>query len=206
MLYGILKNATNTGLDSELAGVFAAPLLVASNQPAFVGDTMTLRRIAASTTAQRWELSASIAITQGDADLFMNMVLSGYSGDIYVRMPQMFRSNASIPLGLTLTLNGSAAAGTNTINISGAGNNLVNGEFIKFASHSKVYMIVDKGTSGNAVKIFPNLISTVPTSNAIAYGGKVTMKAKYDPSTILGISFKDGILSDGGTIKIVEAL
>lgn len=205
MQYGILNSSTNTGIDSELAAVFSAPISISSNQPAFGADTLSLKRSSASTGAQRWEISAMLMPSTDGVDIFTNMLTSGYGEFMYVRMPQLYRNGAQMPTGLSLTVAG-APQGSDTVNISGAGSNLLKGEFIKFASHAKVYMIIDKGVNGVGVKISPRLIAPVTVGTVVNYGGKVTMRCKYEFNTVLGLQFNDGILSSPGQVKVVEAL
>ena len=205
MQYGILNSSTNTGIDSELAAVFAAPIGIASNQPAFGADTLSLRRSSASTGAQRWEITAAIAPSADSVDIMTNMLTAGYGDFMYVRMPQLYRNGKQMPTGLSLTAAGTPQ-GSDTVNISGANGNLMKGEFIKFASHAKIYMIVDPGVNGVGARISPRLIAPVTTGTAVKYGGEVTMRCKYELNTVLGLQFTDGILSSPGQIEVVEAL
>lgn len=205
MQYGILNSSTNTGIDSELAAVFSAPISISSNQPAFGADTLSLKRSSASTGAQRWEITAAIAPSADSVDIMTNMLTAGYGDFMYVRMPQLYRNGKQMPTGLSLTAAGTPQ-GSDTVNISGANGNLMKGEFIKFASHAKIYMIVDPGVDGVGARISPRLIAPVTTGTAVKYGGEVTMRCKYELDTVLGLQFTDGILSSPGQIKVVEAL
>lgn len=203
-LYGVLKSATNTGADYELSYVFSTPLSIASNQPVFSSDTLNLRRRRSSNSAQRWEIEAAIAPTNDSPNLLIHSVLNGYSATIFVRMPQIPRA-VETPSGKTLTLNGGASKGTDTINVSGLGSsNLAEGEFIRFTGDPKVYLVTASGVNGTGVKIYPDLRVTLSNGAGIAYGAKCTMNAVYDDSAMLGIKFSDGILTDQGTIRFVE--
>ena len=71
MLYGILKDSTNTGLDSQLQCIFNAPLSVISNQPAYVQDMMSLKRVVGSQNVQRWEIEANIQPTNDSANFLV---------------------------------------------------------------------------------------------------------------------------------------
>ena len=138
-------------------------------------------------------------------DIFANMLTAGYGEYMYVRMPQLYRNGAQMPLRLSMTASG-APQGSDTLTISGTGGNLLKGEFIKFASHAKVYMVIDKGVNGVGVKISPRLVAPVTPGTVVNYGGKVTMRCKYELNTIIGLQFNDGILSSPGQIKVIEAL
>jgi hypothetical protein len=100
--------------------------------------------------------------------------------------------------------NGALAANVDTFNITGVPK-MVPGEFIRFTNHNKVYLVVAAGASGTGVRITPSLRKAVPTGTKIIVGDKVTMDARYDTSVRLGIVYKDGILSNPGTVRLIEA-
>ena len=211
-LYGILKTSFNSGLASELAAVFAAPLNIVSNQPSFVNDTLSLRRRTASQGVQRWEIETNIAPTNNSASFFLNNIVSGHVDKMYVRMPQIpgitrLKGGPDEAENLNVTLVNNAAKGAVLFNVTGlSGNNFGAGEFIKFETDSKIYVIVDPGVDGLNVQLHPPLRANVPIGTKVWYGSKVTLTARYDPDIALGLKFIDGILADPGTIKLVEAL
>jgi hypothetical protein len=202
-LYGILKSSTNTGLDSELACVFAAPITIDSNQPAFTSDTMTLRRISASQNVQRWELDATIKLSDDPTDLFINNLNSGKAKVFPVRMPQLYRAGREMPKGLTFTTAETHSVGTEYINLSGAFRTFMLAEFIRFKNHNKIYAVTEVTATG--IKIFPQLTEYTDAGTVLEYGGNVTMTAKYDNNVVLGIKYEDGILASPGTYRIIEA-
>jgi hypothetical protein len=209
MAYGILSSSTNTGRDSELITRFSTPLSVISNQPAFVSDAASLRRVVSSQNVQRWEIETNLEPTNDSSKFLVHNVRNGYNNIIYIRMPQVYRpASQRLPTTLTLTLSAGAAAGASVINIAGLGSReMVAGEFITIGTtDKKVYLVTDAGSSGTGVGIFPPLNSAKSSGNAVNYGSKVTMQARYDPTMSLGIKYSDGILSDPGSIKLVEAV
>lgn len=207
--YGILHSVTNTGLDSEIRVPFSTPLAVNSNQPVFTSDTASLRRIVVSQRVQRWEIEAAMVPTNNSAEFLVHSVLNGYSEVFYVRMPQVYRdASLKTPAGRTLTLTSSAAINATTVNISGlsAGEEMALGEFITFSGDTKVYIVTHTGSNGSGVGIFPALRAGRTSGTGIKYGDKVTMQGRYDSNTQLGIKYIDGVLSDPGTVKIIEAI
>jgi hypothetical protein len=96
-------------------------------------------------------------------------------------------------------------AGASNFAVIGA-NSLVAGEFIQFTDHSKVYLVVSGGSSGKDVTVVPPLRVAVSAGTRLVLGGNVTMHASYNVDTQLGITYKDGVLSDPGTVKLVERL
>jgi hypothetical protein len=89
MLFGILASSSvNTGVDSDITSVFATPLTIKSNQPAFVQDSMNLKRIASSQNIQRWEITSNLAPTQGGVNNLLHSIRYGYNTLAAIRMPQ----------------------------------------------------------------------------------------------------------------------
>lgn len=61
------------------------------------------------------------------------------------------------------------SAGDNTVSIDGLTGSLKAGDFIKFASHDKVYMVtVDRSGSGT-LTIQPALVEAIPNNDAVTY-------------------------------------
>lgn len=197
MKYGILASSVNTGADSEIICGFVAPLSVLSNQPAYTQDMMSLKRNASSQRVQRWEIEANIEPSVSNTNYLTHSVINGHDGVFYVRMPQVY--------GLTLTtaartVSGDFAAGVDTVTLSAAVNT---GEFIQFAGDAKVYLVAAGGTSP---KISPPLLKALTNNQSLITSGAVTMLARYDDSVRIGITYIDGVLSDPGSIKFIEAL
>ena len=208
MLYGILKSATNTGLDSELQCVFSTPLSIYSNQPDFVQDSINLSRSASSQNVQRWELETKFSPVRGYASYLTHSVLNGKNKIFYVRMPQvagLVYSTAAITAGNNSNYSLAIPANSEYMRISGA-TTMVAGEFFQFANDSKVYLVLEGGTAGANIRFSPKNRKIVPSATALKVGGKVTMSASYDTSTITGITFVDGMLSDPGAVRIVERI
>jgi hypothetical protein len=204
-MYGVLKTSTNTGLDSELQYIFSAPLAVRSNQPAFISDTLSLKRKTNSQNVQRWEIEADIMPTNDSSNFLVHSVLNGHTNVFYLRIPQVF-TPTKLSQTLSLSMINTKAQGSSTIDLTGLGALDLTGQFINFAGDSKVYLITSKGTSGIGVGISPSLISTVTAGTLLVTGDKVTMYARYDADTQLGITYTDGVLSSQGSVKFIEAL
>lgn len=211
-MYGVLKDSvTNTGDDSELQYVFVAPLNVYSNQPSFVSDSLGLRRSAASRNSQRWEVEAGVAPTSVDsraANYLAHSIDKGHAVPFYIRMPQVVRPDSvKIPENRTIYTDGPVLEGSVYLDIGGLGlSEMPVGEFIQFSGHEKVYMVVESGDKGQGVKIKPALRTGITGNTLIRHGKQVSMKVFYDTDVQLGIKYRDGVLSDPGTIRFVEAL
>lgn len=197
MLYGILKSSVNTGTDSEILIPFVAPLQVRSNRPSFGGDSLNLRRSSVSLPVQRWELEVNLMPSNNNADYLVHTAKYDTTLSFEVRMPQVY--------GLTLTtvaptIPSIYAAGSSQITLSSS---LAAGEFIKFSNHNKVYLVTDGGTNGVNIKIMPPLQKQIGTGDTVIVN-VITAKMFYDKDVQQGITFIDGILSDPGSVKLVE--
>jgi hypothetical protein len=205
-MYGVLKSTTNTGLDSELQYIFSTPLSIVSNQPAYISDTLSLKRKTNSQKVQRWEISAEIVPTNDSPNFLVHSVTKGFTEVFYLRMPQVY-SPTKISQSLNLILTNTALAGATTINITNALNVNLTGQFINFSGTSKVYLITSNGDDlGNNLTISPPLLTNISSTTAIISGDKVTMYARYDENTQLGITYIDGVLASQGAINFIEAL
>jgi len=107
-----------------------------------------------------------------------------------------------------LTTSGALLQGATTLNIAGlsGGQNMAKGEFISFGSFSKVYLVTIPGSVGSGVGIFPPLVDDIPSGTTVNIGDSVTLRAYYDTNVQLGIRYSDGVLSDPGTVRFIEAL
>jgi hypothetical protein len=210
--YGVLKSNVNTGSPVEIEYAFAAPLNVRSNQPSYVTDTKTLKRNTLNSGVQRWEIDASIVPAVDPYPILRHTVVHGYTKPFYVRMPQLFRpAYAQIPDTLSFATVSEALSKTLNVTIDSAegGNTILPiGEFIRFAGHRKVYLVVDSVANGgqNDLTIEPALTGKVGRGEQVFYGSRVSMHCLYDTSAPLGISFRDGILVDTIATSLVEFL
>jgi hypothetical protein len=189
-------------IDGEVKVRFATPMQVISNQPIFGSDSISLKRYTHSYGVQRWEIKTAVEPSNFGYEFFAHSVINGYSEIFDIRMPQVFRGEGNYS---SAGWSASGSAGSYSVSASGPGT-LKRGEFIRFAGtggHNKVYMVT-ADCSGGTLNIFPRLRENV--SGAIENGNNVTFKARYDTSTILGMTYQNGILGDPGTVTFLEAI
>jgi hypothetical protein len=199
-MYGIYENG-------KVIARFAAPMTVRSNQPVFVSDTLSLKRFISRRSAQRWEIDSNLEPFTSDAqDLMVNLVTKGYSEAVTVIIPQ----NYGVIKNRTAT--GTAAAtgsiGSSQLSIIGLSGLLPKGTFVKFSTHSKVYMTTSdvsfiNGVSSN-INIFPTLRAAV--SGTMTYRDDVQMQCLYDTDVVSGMVYSDGIMMDAGQVRLLEKL
>ena len=205
--YGILKSAVNNGLESELMAVFTAPLTIESKKISLMSETMGLVRRGTFSDNQRWEITCGMRPLD-DAQMFAQQVSAGFSESFYIRMPQTM-TKKKIPDNIVYSSFEAYAGGKSSLSISGgAGVILPVGQFIKFAGHDKVYMVVASSYSlgRNTIKVEPKLRKAVVAGEQLMYGAKVTMRVLYGDGAPTVISYADGILSRYDSVQFVEAL
>lgn len=200
MYYGILSKATNTGLRSELSCEFATPLIISSNEPELVSDTVSLKRVGATTGHQRWEVTAAIAQNKAATPLMVALVQAGRSRNVLIRMPALL--DAEVDGTTPVQLAASVAPGSTSITVGSAAALKV-GVFFQLQGHPKIYMVTDK--VGNVLTVYPRVRAFFPSGTSLAYGARATLHAKVDDN-IVGIKYESGILVDQGSYKFVEAL
>lgn len=198
MAYGIYENG-------KVIAAFVAPMKVISNKPVFISDTLSLKRATYARTAQRWEIETNLEpLVETANDLFVNLVTKGLTEVVTVLMPQ----NYGVVKKRTVTVSPTAVQPTKSSNnVAVTGNNglIPKGTFIKFANHTKVYMVTaDFSSASGTMTIYPNLVASV--NETFTCLDNVFMSGYYDTSAVIGMSYTDGIMMDMGSIKIVEKL
>jgi hypothetical protein len=189
-----------------------APFTITSNEPMFDVDTVSLRKQRTSQGVQRWEISFNI---QGEFDtaddLFVASVVD-FDNVKTMIMPQLpvvakrHNMNTS-PLVAT-----AAGAGSEYVYIDSAivDGLLPKGAFIKFSNHDKIYVVRQDvsfdGLADKYIHIYPSLSKNVNTSTSLLTGNNCVLTYYRDIDNAQGITFTDGVLSNAGTINLVEAL
>lgn len=186
---------------------FAAPMTIRSNQPVFSMDTLSLKRQTTSQKAQRWEIVSNLEASNTSNDFFMSAILNGYDKTFQIQMPQPLRAkNQTTVFNGNMVLSTGGTKGSTSIQVSGFAGTIYRGEFVKFASSDKVYILTNDVVSGGSVGIYPALRTAVNNGTAMSYRDNVLMRCLYDSSTVLGITYVDGILNDPGSVTFIEAL
>ena len=191
-----------------------APITIASNEPHFDMTTVSLKTQRASQDHQRWELSFNVLSDQDKAaELFLSTIVNFDTSDTMI-MPQLVKeANTNTLNNLTLNLAAIATAGSSSILVNNASNvtgKLPKGSFIKFNNHSKVYITTSSldfiGTADRTLNIYPNLLSSLAINNTIKTGDDCVISYFKSIDNQMGITYTDGILSNIGTVNLIEAL
>ena len=151
---------------------------IKSIQNTIISKTVSGKKLARQIDNQRWAFTVQIitgtrSSTYGELMAFIVKQRSGKE-NFTIIPPEIADARGNETN--TVLVNGDHAVGDTTIAMDGHHNDNPHafkaGDFIKFASHSKVYMIVaDVQASSNAstVTIEPPLISTVANDSIVTY-------------------------------------
>jgi len=151
---------------------------IKSIQNTIISKTVSGKKLARQIDNQRFAFTVQI-VTAKRSDVYgelMAFIMKQRSGkENFTIIPPEIEDARGNETG-TVLVNGSHAVGDTTIAMDGHHNDNPHafkaGDFIKFASHSKVYMIVaDVQASSNAstVTIEPPLIATVADDSVVTY-------------------------------------
>jgi len=192
-----------------------APFRLTSNEPVFSADSVSLRVRRVKQGAQRWEMGFKVVMA--DATSTFADSVSTFHEALTLEMPQLNVRGEVVSSGTSTatitTSSGTELPGDDTIAIGGllAGTTINAGRFIKFDNHNKIYMITETvtGDGSDFLKIYPSLRTGVTSGTQVMYRDgtdAITFRAYRDVTDTQGITYIDGILSDLGTINLIEAL
>jgi len=192
------------------------PFRLSSNEPVFSADTISLKVRRVKQGAQRWEMEFKVVIAD-PTDTFVDMI-DNFHNTVTLEMPQLNSRGETISSGTSgalLRVNGAHTAGDKTVQIDGmvSLSTINKGRFVKFANHDKIYLVTSTSTASGAglstLNIYPSLRKDVPNDTQLLYRDvtdDITFTAYRDITNVQGITYTDGILSELGTINLIEAL
>jgi hypothetical protein len=189
-----------------------APLTIESNEPMFDTDTISLKKQRASQGAQRWELSFNTVYEEDAANAFLAGVVDLDTTSSMI-MPQLRGIPENNTISGTVETATTQLSGNNSITIDNTISNsgiLPKGSFINFSNHNKVYVTTSNlnlsGTTNQTLNFYPNLVTEVPSNTTVRHGNNCTLVYFRSIDNLQGLTFSDGILSNIGTINLIEAI
>lgn len=188
-----------------------APFTIVSNEPMFEVDTVSLKKQRTTQDAQRWEMSFQVINADNPTDLLLSTLVD-FDQTSTMIMPQLKAVYEATTANNNPITVGDKASGLNSIVLDHTHTTglLPKGSFVKFSNHDKVYVItanVDLDSNVNVTaSIYPSLVAAVPNGSYMQILDNCVITYFRDISDLRGITFSDGILSDLGTVNIVEAL
>jgi len=135
-----------------------------------MSETVSGRMQVRSLGGQRWSFTAKYnPMTRAEFQPVFAFVMSqqGRFGTFTIVPPVI--GDASGDVSGTALVNATTAAGATSVAMDGITGTIKAGDFIKFASHSKVYMVTADRAGAGSVSIEPPLVSGVTDNEAITY-------------------------------------
>jgi len=171
---------------------------ISSNSPAYLTTSQSLKTIAASTGAQRFEFELSTAwlnmTTARALNAFLNSV--GSHEKFLLQVPLVDTPEGSVTGAVKASA--SYAMGANIVALTNF--TAAVGDFVQFAGHSKCYQV--SNVSGANLTIYPALIKTVTLNEAVNVNNiTFTVRNKGDVSTLKSKRNNQAKLK----LKVIEA-
>lgn len=119
---------------------------------------------------QRWQLTAVYPpLTRSEFAPVMAFIVSqgGMLGTFTVT-PTVLKTSSGSASG-SVTTSGSAAIGATSLSVTGLTGSLKAGDFIKFAGHTKVYMLTADRSGNGSISFSPALVGAVANGEAVTY-------------------------------------
>ena len=147
-----------------------AEVKVTSRHSAVRSETRSGRTQVRSLGAQRWALTGRYNDLTRDqfAPVFAFVMTQDGGAEEFTMTPPVVSSTRGTKAGSVL-VNGAHSIGDTTIAIDGGSGTFKSGDFIKFASHDKVYMVTADLSGAGTLSIQPGLIAAVTNDSAITY-------------------------------------
>jgi len=188
------------------------PFTIYSNEPHFDTETVSLRILRVSQGHQRWELNFTTVNTSEDEADAMLGAITGLSTPETMIMPQLPSVAAANTIEGLPILESSGVAGDTSAVITGTSCSgiLPKGTFFKFAEHSKIYVLTAEldmsGSENKVMSFYPGLRAAISAAGSVQLGDLAVLRFYRDINNVQGIQFRDGVLSDAGSITLKEAL
>jgi len=182
----------------------ASSIKITGISPTLTSVTHSLKRQARSRGGQRWLIEAGYpAMTRATfAPLwaFTNSQQGQYGTFTY--QPPIYKDSSGSATGTLLVNNASGySAGDSSITVDGLTGTLKAGDFVKFASHDKVYTLTADATTSLAIE--PSLMSAVADNEAVTYNDVPFTMAFVDDKQELSMGVDQLV---GFSIKLVEVV
>ena len=140
-----------------------------SLQPNLVTETRTGRRQVRSVGGQRWAFTAKYNdLTRAEfMPVYAFVIAQAGQFETFTIVPPVIGSTAGTATGSVTS--SAASIGATSVTISGLTGTLKAGDFVKFASHSKVYMVAADRSGNGSLSILPALVAAAGSGGAVTY-------------------------------------
>tara|TARA_B100000780_G_scaffold7817_1_gene5741 strand:- start:9134 stop:9703 length:570 start_codon:yes stop_codon:yes gene_type:complete len=140
-----------------------------SESPSLYSNTVSGRTQSRKVGGQKWSFTATYPpMTRAEfKPVWAYLVAKQGRHGVFTVVPPIIASTTGTASGTVICT--AAVAGSSSVTISGLTGTLEAGDFIKFASHTKVYMLKTNQDGDGAISIEPPLIAAVPSNNQMFY-------------------------------------
>ena len=140
-----------------------------SLQPNIVTETRTGRRQVRSVGGQRWAFTAKYNdFTRAEfMPVYAFVLAQAGQLETFTIVPPVISSTSGTATGSVTS--SAASIGATSVTIAGLTGILKAGDFVKFASHTKVYMVTADRSGAGAMSIIPALVTATGAVGAVTY-------------------------------------
>lgn len=145
-------------------------------------ETRSGRMQVRSIGAQRWRFTARYNdLTRDDfAPVYAYIMATGGGLESFDIVPPVISDTSGDATGI-MRVNGNHLAGDSTISVDGFTGTIKAGDFIKFASHTKVYMVTADLAGAGTLNISPALLEPTLNNDVVTYNNvPFTMRVSND--------------------------
>ena len=150
-----------------------ADLIITDHESVDGSEAANLRTQYRSRGSQRWEFKGSFPkMTRAEAAAVKAFIrLTGVGASFQIELPEHSDARGTVSGTVRVNLLAGYPAGTSAIAIDGITGTLLEGDFIKFAGHDKVYMVVADRSGAGTLTFSPSLRVAVANNEVITYDG-----------------------------------
>jgi len=178
-------------------------LNIKSNSPTLVSETASGRMQSRKVGSQKWSFTAAYPpMTQADfKPVWAYVIARGGRHGVFSVTPPVVSSTSGTGTG-SVTCS-ATTVGNTSVTIAGLTGTLKAGDFVKFANHTKVYMLASDRSGAGAITIEPPLIAAI-ASNEQMYFDNVAFTVRL-ANDIQGFDVGTDALYRVNEIDFVEA-
>lgn len=135
-----------------------------------MSESLSGRRQVRGIGSQRWSITASYnPMTRAEfMPVFSFIVAQDGQFETFQFVPPIVGSTGGTATG-TVTTTTSVAIGATTVSLTGLTGVLKAGDYVKFANHSKIYMLMADRSGAGTVAIQPPLVAAVASGQGVTY-------------------------------------
>jgi hypothetical protein len=152
------------------ADPIASKVQISSLSFNLMSESLSGRRQVRAIGGQRWALTASYnPMTRAEfMPVYAFILAQNGQFETFQFVPPVVGSTSGTATG-SITTNTTVSIGATTVSLTGLTGVLKAGDYIKFANHTKVYMLMADRSGAGTVAIQPPLVSAVASGQGVTY-------------------------------------